>query len=87
MKAYTPEAFRVLKPGGTFCGCFYVKGENRRTDWYKGAGMKREDISGPIPTRRSGTCSGRPTILTKERGYVKTSVTVSKEGYEPRLPW
>lgn len=27
------EVFRVLKPGGTFCGCFYVQGENRRTDW------------------------------------------------------
>lgn len=28
------EVFRVLRPGGTFCGCFYVKGENRRTDWF-----------------------------------------------------
>lgn len=28
------EIFRVLKPGGVFCGCFYVKGENRRTDWF-----------------------------------------------------
>ena len=28
------EIFRVLKPGGIFCGCFYVKGENRRTDWF-----------------------------------------------------
>lgn len=26
------EVFRVLKPGGTFCGCFYVAGECRRTD-------------------------------------------------------
>lgn len=26
------ETFRVLKPGGVFCGCFYVRGENRRTD-------------------------------------------------------
>lgn len=28
------ETFRVLKPGGLFCGCFYVMGENRRTDWF-----------------------------------------------------
>ena len=28
------ETFRVLKPGGVFCGCFYVAGENRRTDWF-----------------------------------------------------
>ena len=27
------ETFRVLKPGGTFCGCFYVAGEHGRTDW------------------------------------------------------
>ena len=30
------ETFRVLKPGGIFCGCFYIKGENRRTDWFIG---------------------------------------------------
>ena len=28
------ETFRVLKPGGTFCGCFYVKDEHRRTDCF-----------------------------------------------------
>jgi len=28
------ETFRVLKPGGSFCGCFYIRGENRRTDWF-----------------------------------------------------
>lgn len=27
------ETFRVLKKGGTFCGCFYVRGGCRRTDW------------------------------------------------------
>ena len=28
------ETFRVLKKGGTFCGCFYVEGGCRRTDWF-----------------------------------------------------
>ena len=28
------EVYRVLKPGGTFCGCFYVMGEHKRTDWF-----------------------------------------------------
>ncbi|MCD8154364.1 MAG: class I SAM-dependent methyltransferase [Clostridiales bacterium] len=28
------EVFRVLKPGGCFCGCFYVSGETARTDWF-----------------------------------------------------
>lgn len=28
------ETYRVLQKGGTFCGCFYVQGECRRTDWF-----------------------------------------------------
>ncbi len=28
------ETFRVLRPGGTFCGCFYIKGGCARTDWF-----------------------------------------------------
>ena len=28
------ETLRVLKPGGIFCGCFYIKGENKHTDWF-----------------------------------------------------
>ncbi|QOX64885.1 class I SAM-dependent methyltransferase [Anoxybacterium hadale] len=28
------EIKRVIKPGGCFIGCFYIKGENRRTDWF-----------------------------------------------------
>ena len=28
------ETCRVLKKGGTFCGCFYVQGECGRTDWF-----------------------------------------------------
>ncbi len=28
------ETNRVLKPGGTFCGCFYIQGGCRRTDWF-----------------------------------------------------
>ena len=30
------ETYRVLKKGGIFCGCFYIKGQNRRTDWFVG---------------------------------------------------
>ena len=28
------ETFRVLKKGGIFCGCFYIAGEFKRTDWF-----------------------------------------------------
>lgn len=27
------ETARVLKSGGTFCGCFYIRGQNSRTDF------------------------------------------------------
>ena len=28
------EPCRVLKPGGVFCGCFYIAEEFKRTDWF-----------------------------------------------------
>ena len=28
------ETYRVLKKGGTFCGCFFIKDECGRTDWF-----------------------------------------------------
>ena len=28
------ELFRVLRPGGTICGCFYVAGECKQSDWF-----------------------------------------------------
>ena len=27
------ETFRVLKKGGSFIACFYIKGRSKRTDW------------------------------------------------------
>ena len=27
------ETWRVLKPGGNFIACFYIKGKSKRTDW------------------------------------------------------
>lgn len=28
------ETYGALKRGGTFCGCFYIQGQIRRTDWF-----------------------------------------------------
>ena len=28
------ETFRVLRKGGVFCGCFYIQGGCKRTDWF-----------------------------------------------------
>ncbi len=28
------ETYRVLKKGGIFCGCFYIEGGCKRTDWF-----------------------------------------------------
>lgn len=27
------EIWRVLKPGGNFIACFYIRGKSKRTDW------------------------------------------------------
>lgn len=50
------ETCRVLKPGGTFCGCFYIAGEFRRTDrfvrrFYEPKGF----FTPPFETRESLT--------------------------------
>ena len=48
------ETYRVLKKGGTFCGCFYIEGECKRTDFfihtlYQSAGF----FTPPYETKRS----------------------------------
>ena len=48
------ETYRVLKPGGTFCGCFYVEGEFARTDWFIGHLYVRKGFfTPPFETRAS----------------------------------
>ena len=47
------EVFRVLRPGGTFCGCFYVMGEHKRTTGSSGASMKRRGSSHRLMKRPS----------------------------------
>ena len=47
------ELFRVLRPGGTFCGCFYVMGEHKRTTGLFGMFMKKRGSSHHPMRRRS----------------------------------
>ena len=48
------ETFRVLKPGGTFCGCFYVEGGCRRTDWFiRKLYVKKGFFTPPFETEES----------------------------------
>lgn len=41
------EIFRVLKPGGFFCGCFYVKGERQLADLLVKKVMERKGFFHP----------------------------------------
>ena len=41
------EIFRVLKPGGCFCGCFYVKGERRLVDLFVKKVLERKGFFHP----------------------------------------
>lgn len=48
------ETLRVLRPGGTFCGCFYVRGEKARTDWFiKSLYVPKGFFTPPFETRGS----------------------------------
>jgi ubiquinone/menaquinone biosynthesis C-methylase UbiE len=50
------EIHRVLKPNGTFCGCFYIQGEDRRTDWIvRHLYVPRGFFTPPFETRASLT--------------------------------
>ena len=46
------ETYRVLKPGGKFIACFYIKGETRITDWLVRNILERRGwFTSPFPTR------------------------------------
>ena len=48
------EIFRVLKPGGVFCGCFYVEGANAHTDrWIKAVYVRAGFFTPPFETPES----------------------------------
>jgi len=45
------ETWRILKPGGDFIACFYIKGKSRRADWLvKNILAKRGWFSPPFQT-------------------------------------
>jgi len=46
------ETWHVLKPGGKFIACFYIKGEKRITDWLvKNVLSKKGWFTPPFPTQ------------------------------------
>lgn len=46
------ETWRVLKPGGKFIACFYIKGEKKITDWLvKNILSKKGWFTPPFPTQ------------------------------------
>lgn len=48
------ETYRVLKKGGQFIGCFYIKGEVKRTDWcVEHIFVKEGSYTGPFETKES----------------------------------
>ena len=48
------ETHRVLKKGGIFCGCFYIAGEFKRTDWFvKHMYVPKKFFTPPFETKES----------------------------------
>ena len=47
------EIWRVLKPGGDFIACFYIRGKSKRTDWLvKNILAKKGWFSPPFQTEK-----------------------------------
>ena len=45
------ETWRVLKKGGQFIACFYIKGKNKRTDWLVSRILSKKGwFTPPFPT-------------------------------------
>lgn len=67
------ETFRVLRPGGTFCGCFYVAGEFSRTDWFiRHLYQPMKFFTPPYETMHSLTARLQEMYETVEIGHVKS---------------
>lgn len=48
------ETLRVLKTGGIFCGCFYIQGRCKRTDWFiKNVYQRAGYFTPPYETKNS----------------------------------
>lgn len=48
------ETYRVLKKGGIFCGCFYIQGEKKRTDFaVRHVLVPKNSFTPPFETRDS----------------------------------
>ena len=63
------ETRRVLKDGGTFCGCMYVAGVNRRTDFFVDKFCTRFGFFSP-------PCETLPTLQARlDKLYARADVT------------
>ena len=63
------ETFRVLKKGGVFCGCFYIEGGCKRTDWFvKHLYVPKGFFTPPFETRDS---------LARRLGGMYTEISVT----------
>jgi len=72
------ETFRVLKKGGSFCGCFYVEGSNKKTDrWIKGFYTRKGFFTPPFETIDSLRCRLESMYSRAEVSNVK-SIAVFK---------
>lgn len=67
------ETYRVLKKGGVFCGCFYIKGCCSRTDWFiKHLYQPKGFFTPPYETKES--------LLARLNGMYRKAKAANVEG-------
>jgi len=70
------ETYRVLKTGGKFCGCFYIKGQCSRTDKFiDNLYVKKGYFTPPFETLESFTERMKKMYSSVEVSNVKSLVT------------
>ena len=55
----------MLKSGGIFCGCFYIAGEFRRTDWFVRSFYEPKRFFKP-PFEKKESLTDRPHAMYAE---------------------
>ena len=82
------ETYRVLKKGGTFCGCFYIQGECGRTDGASagertgssGISISRKAFSPRLMKRKAVCGRGFPGCIRTPRSQLSRELAVSGAG-------
>ncbi len=72
------ETRRVLKKGGLFIGCFYIKGKSKRTDWLVGRILTKKGWFTPPFLTQESLCSTLGRLYSEVDCHIDGSIAYFK---------